>query len=134
MVYLFCDGACKGNPGIASVGIFVTETEKASTPLLEYSQTIGIATNNIAEWTALKIGLEKVLELGKKEVTVKMDSELVVRQTLGEYKVKDKKLIPIYREVCLLKMQFQKFEIQYIPRELNSKADKLANIALKNIH
>lgn len=130
MVYLFCDGASRGNPGQASVGILITENENSENSLLEYSRPIGIATNNIAEWTALKLGLEKVLELGKKEVIVCMDSELVVRQTLGEYKVKDKKLKPLFEEVCLLKMNFEKFEIKHIPRQLNSKADKLANQAL----
>lgn len=127
MVHLYCDGASRGNPGVSSFGIVV---QNENSVLLEYSQCIGLATNNIAEWTALKIGLEKVLELGEKEVKVFMDSELVVRQMLGVYRVKDKKLKNFYQEVNLLKMKFEKFEIEHIPREKNKRADELANKAL----
>lgn len=133
MVYLYCDGASRGNPGKASIGIAITK-EKSSNLILEHSQVIGVTTNNVAEWTALKVGLEKVLELGERDVMVFMDSELVVRQVQGVYKVKDAKLKPIFQDVNLLKMKFDSFQIQHIPRELNSKADKLANLALSNAH
>jgi ribonuclease HI len=129
MIYLYCDGACRGNPGLSSVGVYAYK-EKPEVPVFTISKAIGKGTNNEAEWTSLILGLEKCLELGEKVARVYMDSQLVVEQANGRYKTKKPELKVFKSKFEILQMSFQKLEIEHIPREKNAKADKLANAAL----
>lgn len=130
MIYIFCDGASRGNPGPASIGVFACKEKEPKTPVFELSEKIGKTTNNVAEWTALIRGLEKAIELGENQVQVFMDSELVVRQVEGVYKVKHSGLIPLFQSFLKLKLKISSFSISHIPREKNKEADRLANLAL----
>lgn len=129
-VILFADGGSRGNPGPSGSGA-VLKADDGST-IAEVNAFIGHTSNNVAEYTGLLIGLKKAIELGVKQIEVRMDSQLVVRQILGEYKVKNEKLIPLYREALELSRKFSEFKINHIPRNLNKEADILANRAMDN--
>lgn len=122
------DGASRGNPGPAAIG--VTLKDENGVLLAEISEKIGQTTNNQAEYRALIAGLKQCKILGAKEVFVRSDSELMVRQVLGIYRVKKEELKPLHAEVCKLAGSFTVFKINNIPREQNKEADKLANKAL----
>ncbi len=122
------DGASRGNPGPASIG--VTLKDEKNRILAEISEKIGNTTNNQAEYQAIIAGLKKALSLGATEVEVKSDSELVVRQVLGVYRVKKEELKPLHQEVRRLAGSLAAFKIGSIPREQNREADRLANQAL----
>ena len=122
------DGASRGNPGPAAIG--VTLKDETGVLLAELSEKIGQTTNNQAEYRALIAGLKQCKILGAKEVFVRSDSELMVRQVLGIYRVKKEELKPLYGEVRKLAGSFAVFKINNIPREQNKEADKLANKAL----
>jgi ribonuclease HI len=126
--FLYCDGASRGNPGAASIGFVLVDG--AGTELLAHGETIGRQTNNIAEYTALLRGLEAAQERGVERLRVRMDSELVVRQLLGIYRVKNPGLAPLFHAVRTLTARFASFRIEHVPREQNSRADALANAAL----
>jgi len=127
ILYIFCDGSSRGNPGPAAIGISAQTHEGEE--IFFIAEKIGTATNNIAEWSALKRGMEETLSRDEKKVKFKLDSELVVKQMKGEYKVKNAGLLAIKQECEKLKVHFDHFEIVYIPREQNSRADALANLA-----
>jgi ribonuclease HI/ribosomal protein S18 acetylase RimI-like enzyme len=125
---IFTDGASRGNPGPAAIGVVVQdETGKIVDSI---SLCLGKATNNQAEYRAIIAGLEKALEMGAIDVELRSDSELVVRQLSGEYKVKNALLTPMFLKIERLRRGFSSFKVNYIPREKNSEADKLANQAL----
>lgn len=128
---VFSDGASRGNPGRAGIGIAIyadySRHDSPPTLLEEISEYIGETTNNIAEYKALKKGLEKVVKYNPKEVVFKLDSELLVKQINGEYRVKSPNIIPLYKEVSSLLKGIPKWAVVYIPREENSIADGLAN-------
>ena len=126
-VTIYTDGASRGNPGPAAVGAVIRDENKT---LAEISHRIGFATNNQAEYIAIIIALEKAIKLGIKHVTLKADSQLVVRQLKGKYRVKKAALKPLYQQVKQLTSSLESFAIAYIPREQNREADKLANMAL----
>ncbi|MDP2168394.1 MAG: ribonuclease HI family protein [Thermodesulfovibrionales bacterium] len=119
---IYADGASSGNPGVSGIGVVVALENKT----YEISEHIGIATNNVAEYSALIRGLEKAAELDAESVEVFLDSELLVRQMTGAYKVKNENLIPLWRRARELSSSFRFFSISHIPRELNKQADKLA--------
>lgn len=123
---LHCDGASRGNPGEAGIGciIFINDNKK-----IEISEYIGKTTNNVAEYKALIRGLEETLKEGADEIDIFSDSELLVRQILGIYKVKNKKLIELYEKVKELLSKLKSYKIIHINREHNSIADKLAKEA-----
>jgi ribonuclease HI len=123
------DGLSKGNPGTAAIG--ATIKDERGKMLATISQRIGITTNNVAEYTALIAALQKAVKLKATQVEVRADSELMIRQLKGRYKVKSEGLIPLYLEAKQLLMKFQSVKLTYIPRELNAEADKLANDSLK---
>jgi len=131
------DGASKGNPGPAAVGIvFYKYSGKdwkngQKESVEEVSEFIGNETNNIAEYTALIRALEITVERGYKDVIICSDSELVVNQINGKYKVKDANIKTLFDKAFLLVQKIPVFKIIHIPREENSKADKLANNAFK---
>lgn len=125
---MYTDGGSRGNPGIAGIGILIED--KDGNIIREVSQYVGEQTNNVAEYKALSRGLEAALDLGIEKLTCYLDSELVVKQIKGEYKVKNERMIPMYNMVMPLIKKFNSFEIIHIPRELNKRADQLANQAM----
>ena len=125
---IFTDGACSGNPGPAAIGVVIKKQGKI---IKEISQSVGEATNNIAEYTALIWALQEALMLKADELFVKTDSELMYRQIIGEYKVKDEGLKPLFEQVKHLVEGFKRVEFKHVPREQNQEADKLARQGLK---
>ena len=126
---LFTDGASKGNPGPAGAG-WVLINDHDSTPVKE-CKFLGQATNNEAEYQALILGLQKALSCGIQEIRIHMDSELLVRQINGLYRVKNPRLAVFFRQVQDLLLKFSKYAIIHIPREQNREADRMANEAIK---
>jgi ribonuclease HI len=125
---LFADGGSRGNPGPAASGAVIVGPQ--GEVLAEAGLFIGIATNNVAEWTALLIGLEAAAERGIRRLAVRMDSELVVKQVRGEYKVKHASLQPLHRRALGLLRTFEHVDIKHVPRKLNKLADGLVNAVL----
>ena len=127
-VIIFTDGAADPNPGPAAIGAVIKD--EAGRILARISQRIGRATNNQAEYQAIISALEKAIKLGARRVDLYSDSELVVRQINGRYRVKNAALKPSYRQVKQLQGLFEHFTVTHIPRQRNSEADNLANKAL----
>ena len=125
---LSTDGGARGNPGPAAFG-YVLETEDG-TVLAAHGETIGVATNNVAEYRALVEGLRKAGELQVDEVEVVSDSELLVRQMSGDYKVKNEALRRLYEEATELADRMKKVTYTAVRREHNELADRLVNEAL----
>jgi len=125
---LSTDGGARGNPGPAAYG-YVLETEDG-TVLDARGETIGVATNNVAEYRALIAGLEKAVELGIEELEVVSDSELLVKQMQGEYKVKNEALRELNDEANFLERKLGRVRYKAVRREHNELADKLVNEAL----
>jgi len=122
------DGASRGNPGPSAIGVVIRDENRRV--IARISRRIGEATNNQAEYTALIEGLKKALELGAREVEIFSDSELLVNQLLGKYKIKNTGLKLLYSEVVKLVGFLESFKISLVPREQNQEADSLANQAL----
>jgi len=127
-VIINTDGASKGNPGISAIGATI-KNEKGIL-LAKISRRIGNMTNNQAEYRAVIASLEKALELGASRVLLHTDSELVVKQIKGYYRVKKDTLKPLHGKVIDLIGKFSGFDIKYIARSQNREADRLANRAL----
>ena len=121
--YLFTDGGARSNPGPGAVGIVL---QKNDSVLVQRAKYIGKVTNNQAEYQALILGLGEAME-HTKELKCLLDSELVVKQLNGEYRVKDEKLKPLFEKVKKLEEGFTKITFQHIPREKNKLADQLLN-------
>lgn len=128
LMILRSDGASRGNPGPASVGVVFEDLD--GTVVHSFGRTIGPATNNVAEYCAVLAGLEAAKELGLDNLELRLDSELVVRQLNGQYKVKHPALIDLKEDVDRLLAGFRNVRILHVPREENREADKLANRAL----
>ena len=128
-VIINTDGASKGNPGPAAIG--VTIKDENNRQLASISRRIGHATNNQAEYQAVIAALEQAIKLGAGRVTIRSDSELVVRQINGQYRVKNASLKPLFQKVKQLRGQLVDFSISHINREQNKEADRLANMALE---
>ena len=126
-IIIYCDGGSRGNPGPAALGIYIPQFKK------EYSKFLGKTTNNEAEYQSIIFALKKIKHLigskkaEKAEIEIKTDSELIVKQLNGEYKIKEKSLIPFFIEIWNLKQDFDKVSFIYIPREENKEADKMVN-------
>jgi len=126
MIYLNSDGGARGNPGPAAIGIVIRDEENV---LEKYSEKLkGKLTNNVAEYLALIKSLELVLKYTKEDIICVLDSELVVKQLLGEYRVKDKKLIPLFLEVQKLQENFKKITYKQVSR--NDRFQKIADYLL----
>jgi ribonuclease HI len=125
---LFTDGGARGNPGPAAYG-FVLESEDG-TLLAAEGEAIGTATNNVAEYSGLIAGLQKAVELHVPQVEVVSDSELMVKQMRGEYRVKNEALRELYDEATALARRVGKVEYRHVRRAHNELADKLVNDAL----
>ena len=122
---LMVDGAARGNPGHAGCGAVIFDEKGAS--VKELSRYLGRTTNNVAEYEGLLMGLDELIRLGCKRVLVQSDSQLLVRQLNGEYRVKDEKLKVLYQRVMTLLRQFDRYRILHVYREMNKIADRLAN-------
>ena len=127
-VILHVDGGARGNPGPAAVGIVVSTPD--GEVLDEVSETIGVATNNVAEYRALLRGLERARALDATEVEIVNDSELVARQLTGAYKVKHAAMKPLYAEAVAALGGFETWRVRSVPRAQNARADELVNLAL----
>ena len=128
-IKIFVDGASSGNPGPAGIGIVIYKNDKK---LLEKSISIGKTTNNEAEYTALLVGLKNAITMQAYSVNVFSDSELVVKQIKGIYKVKNNRLQKLNKQVRKIIKEIPDFRIIHIPREKNKEADKLAKNAIKH--
>ena len=122
------DGGARGNPGPAAAAAVIAAPD--GTVLEERAQTLGEATNNVAEYRALLLGLQRAAELGAREVEVVGDSELIARQVQGVYKVKNAALKPLYEQALAALRRFESWSIRTVPREQNAHADALVNEAL----
>lgn len=122
------DGASRGNPGPAGIGVAIFDSTGAVVEKL--AKAIGRETNNRAEYFALVEGLEAALRLGADEVAVRSDSELMVKQLRGQYAVRNPGLLPLFEQAARLLRKFRKHTITHIPREQNRMADALANKAI----
>lgn len=125
---LHVDGASRGNPGEAGFGVHVCAPDGSE--LAGLYGYLGRATNNVAEYQALLHGLRFALERGAREVDVFSDSELLVRQLAGRYRVKNPGLQPLFREAQSLLARFERARVSHVPREQNREADALANRAV----
>ncbi|MBI2609239.1 MAG: ribonuclease HI family protein [Deltaproteobacteria bacterium] len=125
---LYTDGASRGNPGESGAGVILYDSH--GEVLCEITEYLGRGTNNQAEYKAFIIGLKKAKKLEIQDLTVKMDSELIVRQLKGEYKVKNEGLLSLFLEAKKLILQFRSLKVEHVPRKENKEADRLANEAL----
>jgi ribonuclease HI len=125
---LFTDGASRGNPGQAGAGIAIFDEE--GNELVGTGQYLGQCTNNEAEYRALLFGLAKCGEFGRGRLKVHLDSELIVKQIRGEYRVKHPNLKPLFQEAMQKLSGFASFSVTHVRREKNSRADALANQAI----
>jgi ribonuclease HI len=128
-VIVYVDGASRGNPGPAAIAAIIQD--ETGRPIASLAQRIGTATNNEAEYRAVIAALQKAVSLGVREVELKSDSELVVKQLNGSYRVKASALKPLYQQVKKLQSFVEKLAITHISRRQNTKADRLANKALR---
>lgn len=122
------DGGARGNPGPAAIAAVVSDD--GGMVIHEAAETIGRATNNVAEYRALLLGIEKAKELGATELELVGDSELIVKQVRGEYRVKDAGLRPLHSAAQKALGDFSEWEIRHVKREQNAEADALVNQAL----
>jgi len=127
-VVINADGGSRGNPGPAGYGAVVFAPD--GTVLAERADSVGVATNNVAEYSGLIAGLEAALSLGASRVTARMDSKLVVEQMTGRWKVKHAAMKPLAARAAALVAQFDRVDFQWVPRAENSHADRLANEAM----
>jgi ribonuclease HI len=127
-VVLHVDGGARGNPGPAAIGVVVSSPD--GEVLDEVAETIGVATNNVAEYRALLRGVEIARALGATEVEIVNDSELVARQLTGDYKVKHPAMRPLHAEAIGALGQFDAWRVRSVPRAQNARADELVNQAL----
>jgi ribonuclease HI len=123
-----CDGAARGNPGPAGVGVHITTPDGRT--VAEIGRGIGIATNNVAEYTAAIDGLSRAAELGATDVLLRSDSRLLVEQLAGRFRVKNPTLQRLHAEVRSLGRGFRTIEYLHVPREQNKEADRLANVGV----
>lgn len=127
---LFTDGAARGNPGEAGAGAVLIGSD--GNELGSRSLYLGECTNNVAEYQALIAGLELAEQSGCRVLEIRLDSELIVRQIKGEYKVKNAHLKPLFQKVCSYLAKLENWDIGHVPREENSRADELANKGIDN--
>ncbi|MDP2587828.1 MAG: ribonuclease HI family protein [bacterium] len=127
-VVVFTDGGARGNPGPAALGVAIYEPN--GTLIDTYGEYLGEQTNNYAEYSALVYALKQAKKLGAKKVTCKMDSELIVKQLAGEYRVRNEGLIPLFADVKKFACDFEEISFSHVRREYNKMADKMVNSIL----
>lgn len=129
---LYCDGASRGNPGLASIGFVIYDANGLE--LIGSGRYLGDKiTNNVAEYQSLLQGMQEAAALGVRRLRVRMDSQLAVRQVQGIYRVRNAGLQPLFQSVRECVGLFESFEIEHVPRAQNSRADALANLALDEL-
>ena len=124
-ISLYTDGASRGNPGQAGAGFVILNAQNEE--IASGSSYLGQCTNNVAEYQALILGLKEAGKTGNRQINIFLDSQLIVRQIQGEYKVNNVGLKPLFTEVLGLLDQFDSFRISHVPRDRNKRADELAN-------
>ncbi len=125
---IYTDGGARGNPGPAGIGVVIKNDKHER--LSEFAEYIGTATNNVAEYRALILALRQAYELHASSLDIFMDSELIVKQMKGLYKIKEPTLQVLATEVIRLVKHFQTVSFTHIPRHLNKEADRLVNSAI----
>jgi len=125
---IYTDGAARGNPGPAGAGAHIQDED--GNTVSEDFRYLGEATNNVAEYEALLLGMERAHELGAVRIEMRADSQLVVRQVCGEYRVRNPVLQGLHARVLALESKFESVEYTHVPREQNRDADRLANRAI----
>ena len=125
---LHVDGGARGNPGPAAIGVVISDDQGEL--IEQVAETIGVATNNVAEYRALLRGLERAAALNAAEVRIVNDSELIARQLTGAYKVKHPAMRPLHAEATESLRRFSRWSIRTVPRAQNAGADALVNRAL----
>jgi ribonuclease HI len=128
-VSLHIDGGARGNPGPAACGVVIRDMD-ADLLLHEAGYYLGSTTNNEAEYQGLLHGLKVALEIGARDISIVADSQLMVRQVLGQYKVKAPNLKPLHTKALVLLRQFDRWSFDHVLRHLNKRADELANLAM----
>ncbi len=133
-IIIYTDGGARGNPGPAAIGVYFSSPFNKG-----YGEQIGKTTNNIAEYSAVVFALKKIKSLlgGEKaeetEIEIRSDSELLVKQLNGEYKIKEENLVPLFIQIWNLKQDFKNVKFIHVPREKNKEADRLVNQALDTL-
>ena len=127
-VIAYIDGGARGNPGPAGYGVRIETSD--GTLIEELHGSIGVATNNVAEYRALVAALTYLDQHGFRDATIKSDSQLLIKQMLGEYRVRSPGIPPLHREASALVERLGKIRFEHIPRNMNAEADRLANVAM----
>src|SRR6201996_4059556 len=127
-IVAYCDGGSRGNPGPAGFGVYIQDS--AGKAVAELSEFLGTHTNNFAEYSALLAALEFAINHGHKSLRIVSDSELMVKQMKGQYRVNSPELRPLYDEAKRRVPKLEHFQIQHVLREKNRHADRLANLAM----
>jgi ribonuclease HI len=127
-IVAYCDGGSRGNPGPSGYGVYIQDS--AGKKVAELSQFLGKRTNNFAEYSGLLAALEFAITSGHRSLRVVSDSELMVKQLKGQYRVNSAELRPLYEEARRRISQLEHFQIQHVLREKNHHADRLANLAM----
>jgi len=127
-IRVYSDGAARGNPGPAGAGAVLTDS--AGNVIARLGRYLGRQTNNVAEYEGLLLGLKHARELGYREVEVRADSQLLIRQLKGEYAVRHAGLKPLHAEALRVLRSFDRFDLQHVPREENALADEMSNRAI----
>lgn len=128
---LYSDGASRGNPGESGAGAFLVNDKGEEIELVKY---LGQRTNNQAEYEGLILGLEKLKSLGARKVEIRADSELMIRQLQGKYRVKNPDLQVLFGKAGALLKHFEEVSLRHVPREQNKEADRLSNEAIDFRH
>ena len=122
---LWTDGAARGNPGPSGIGVMLKSA--TGEVIVAEGRFVGHSTNNVAEYKALLLGLELALERGVRRLEVRADSELLIKQLKGEYRVRNSGLLPLYEQAQALLARLEAFRLKHVRREQNAEADRLAN-------
>lgn len=125
LLIVSCDGAARGNPGPAGIGVQIVTTD--GRVVAEIAEGLGETTNNVAEYTAAIRGLQRAAELGASRVLLRSDSKLLIEQLAGRYRVRAAHLRDLHRAVMDQAVAFQELRLEHVPRERNREADRLAN-------
>jgi probable phosphoglycerate mutase len=128
MITAYIDGGARGNPGPAGYGVWIENA--AGEQIAELHGGLGVATNNVAEYNALLAALQWAIDRGERDVLVRADSELLVKQMRGEYNVRHPGLQPLYGRARLLVIELGNVRFEHVRRELNKNADRLSNLGM----
>ena len=128
MITAYIDGGARGNPGPAGYGVYIQDADGA--PIEELHGGLGVATNNVAEYNGLLAALRWAAEHGHRRLHIRADSELLVKQMRGEYRVKNEGLKPLFLQACALIRGIGDVTFEHVRRELNKDADRLSNLGM----